>query len=164
MAAGTYLDLVSGTITRKTSVEASAGAADEGKLVALNASGQIDGTMLAGGVFTANVGTGPVANGDLVYITPAGLVEPAVATAAASLAMGYCLVGAASPNPVTVYFSGENTAVSALSPGVPYYLSATTAGAVTSTPPATPTNYVQAVGFTLSATDLHFAPTVAVVV
>ena len=153
MAAGKYVDIVSGIMTQKLSVDASAGAGDAGKLVSLNASGMVDSTMLDG-TYTANVGTGPVANGDLVYLTAAGLVEPAKADAVGTLAQGYCLVGATTGNPVTVRFSGSNTAVTGLTPGVEYYLSAGTGGAITATPPATPTQYVQPVGFAVTATQL----------
>jgi len=157
MAAGKYIDVVSGILTQKNSVDASAGAGDAGKLVSLNASGMIDTTMLDG-TYTANVGTGPVAAGDLVYITAAGLVEPAIATAAASLADGYCITGATSGNPVTVHLSGENTAVAGLTVGSEYYLDASTAGAITATPPAGATQFQQPVGFAVTATQLHFRP------
>jgi hypothetical protein len=155
MAAGKYIDVVSGIITQKASVDSSAGAGDAGKLVSLNASGMIDATMLDG-TYTANVGTGPVANGDLVYITAAGLLEPAKADAVGTIAMGFCLVGATTGNPATMYLAGDNTAVSGLTVGAEYYLDDSTAGAITATPPSTSNHYQQPIGFAVSATRLHF--------
>ena len=163
MAAGKYIDLVAGFLTQKTSVETSAGAGDEGKLVSLNASGQIDATMLDG-TYTAAIATTTIAAGDLCYITGAGTIELAKADAVATLAQGYSIAGGVFPGSVTIRLSGENTAVAGLTPGAVQYLSAATAGKITATPPATPTNWVQPVGFAVTATDLHFHPLSATVV
>jgi hypothetical protein len=155
MAAGKYIDLVSGLLTQKASVDTSAGAGDAGKLVSLNAAGQIDATMIDG-TYTGAIATTTIAAGDLVYITSTGTVELAKADALATLAQGFSIAGGTFPGNVTVQFSGENTGVAALTPGQVQYLSAGTAGKLVTSPPATPTQYVQKVGFAVTATDLHF--------
>lgn len=54
-----------------------------------------------------------------------------------------------------VYLEGRNTQLSGLTPGAALFLS-TTPGAVTSTPPSTPGNVVQNVGYAYSATSMNF--------
>lgn len=156
MAAGKYVDIVSGVLTQKVSVETSAGAGDEGKLVSLNASGQVDATML-GGAYTANVTAGnTVAVGDMCYVVAAGTISSALATAIGTIAQGYATDGGAAGTPATIVFSGINAGVSGLTAGVEYYLSSATPGAITATPPSTPTEIVQPIGFATSATSLVF--------
>jgi hypothetical protein len=155
MAAGTYTDVVSGIITLKSSVETSAGAGDEGKLVSLNASGQIDVTMLDG-AYTANVAGTNAALGDMCYITGAGTITPALATAIGTIAQGFCTAAGTVGNPATIAFGGSNLNVAGLTPGTEYYLSKDTAGAITATAPSTPTQVVQPVGFAITATRLLF--------
>jgi hypothetical protein len=156
MAAGKYIDVVAGILTQKVSVESSVGAPDEGKLVALNASGQIDSSMLDG-AYTANVTAGnTVALGDMCYLAAAGTISTSLATAIGTIAQGYATEAGTAGTPATIVFGGENTNVAGLTPGVEYYLDATTPGAITPTPPATPTNIIQPVGFAVTATRLHF--------
>jgi hypothetical protein len=156
MAAGKYIDIVSGVLTQKVSVESSAGAADEGKLVSLNASGQIDSTMLDG-AYTANVTAGnTVALGDMCYIAAAGTISTALATAIGTIAQGFATEAGTAGTPATIVFGGGDTNVAGLTPGVEYYLDPTTPGAITATPPSTPTQVIQPVGFAVTATRLHF--------
>jgi hypothetical protein len=165
MAAGKYIDIVTGVLTQVSSVDTSAGFGDAGKLVALNASGQIDGTMIAGGGVLTAATAQAIAAGDLCYVTPTGTIDLAKADNIATLAQGFSLAGGAFPGTATIQFAGENTGVSGLTPvGGTFYLSAATSGKITTTPPATPTQYVQPVGFAVSATELHFAPLSAVIV
>lgn len=159
MAADKYIALNSGTLTNTSAVQAG-GAGNAGKIVALNdTTGLLDVTMFPDGatsVATVTVGTTTVTPGDLVYIAPGtGLVELAKADAIATKAQGFVLTTVTSGNPVSVYFSGENTGVSGLTPGTEYYLSAATAGKITATPPSNP-NFIQPVGFSVTATRLHF--------
>jgi hypothetical protein len=118
-----------------------------------------------GGVLTAAIASTTIAAGDLCYVTSTGTIELAKADALATLAQGFSIAGGTFPGSVTIQFAGENTGVSGLTPvGGVFYLSAATAGKITTTPPATPTNYVQPVGFAVSATELSFHPLSAVVV
>jgi hypothetical protein len=158
MAADKYIALSGGILTNTSAVQAG-GAGNAGKIVALNdTTGLLDASMIPGTNAFADftVGTTTVANGDLVYIAPAtGLVELAKADADATKSQGFVLVGNTTGNTVTVYFEGENTAVSGQTPGTEYYLSAATAGKVTATPPSNP-NFIQPVGFSVTATRMHY--------
>lgn len=81
-------------------------------------------------------------------------VRKAIATSVDMLANGFVMDAASVGQMVNVYSFGLNNAVSGLTPGV-LYLSATTAGAYTSTAPTTP-NLVQELGFAISATLMAF--------
>jgi hypothetical protein len=58
----------------------------------------------------------------------------------------------------TVFFEGANTALSALTPGVTYFLSGSTAGLATATAPSTSGHIVQQIGTSYSATTISFEP------
>jgi hypothetical protein len=158
MAADKYIALTGGQLTNTSAVQAG-GAGNAGKVVALDdTTGLLDASMFPDGAtatVVANVGTTTVANGDFVYLTAAGLVELAKADAVATIAQGFVLVGDTTGNPVTVYLQGENTAKTSLTIGAEYYLDATTAGKITVTPPATPTNVIQPIGYAVSTSRLH---------
>ncbi len=137
----------------------SAGAADAGKIVALDSSGRLDNSVLPVGVgpdaFTATAGEN-LAAGDLVYIDTSGEARKADASTVSKMAIGFVLSAVTSGNPATVYFDGTNTGLSSLTVGSRYFLSATTPGAITTTPPATAGHIVQFVGIATSATTLSF--------
>ena len=177
-----------GTMTEKAAIATSAGAGDTGKIVALNASGVLDSTIVNSKTTSAGAGdTGKVvaldaagridttmmpvgigadtqslttseaiASGDLINIwnSTGAKVRKADATTAGKQAMGFVLVGAGSGATVTVYFEGNNTSVTGLTPG-PLFLSAT-AGLAVSTAPSSTGNVVQRVGFATSATSMNF--------
>jgi hypothetical protein len=135
----------------------SAGAGDSGEFVILAATGKIDPSVLPNGVGAdATTGTaGEALNaGDIVYISNTGTVLKADATTPAKQARGYVLVAVANAAVATVFFDESNTAVTGLTPGATYYLSATP-GLVTATPPITTGQIVQQIGFATSATSLH---------
>ena len=137
----------------------SAGAGDTGKVVALDAAGRIDTTMMPVGIGadTQSLTTSEaIASGDLINIwnSTGAKVRKADATTAGKQAMGFVLVGAGSGATVTVYFEGNNTSVTGLTPG-PLFLSAT-AGLAVSTAPSSTGNVVQRVGFATSATSMNF--------
>ena len=137
----------------------SAGAGDAGKLPQLDASGRLDSTMMPVGVAadTAIITTSEaVAAGDFVNIwnSTGAKVRKADATVSGKEAHGFVLVGAASGAPATVYFEGQNTAVTGQTPG-PVFLG-TTAGVATATPPSGSGNVVQKLGTAISATTVVF--------
>ena len=190
MAVRKYLKNNSGMITEESSINTSAGAADEGKIPALNASGILDATIInsvstsvgagdtgkvvaldgSGKIDTSMMPTGigadtaaiatseTLASGDLVNIWSNGgvfNVRKADATSAGAEAHGFVLAGFTHPTTATVYFEGQNTAVTGLTPGV-QYLSSSVAGGATATPPSGSGNIVQRVGFATSATAMNF--------
>jgi hypothetical protein len=188
MAAKKYLKIASGVIGEETAVATSAGAADDGKIPALNTSGVLDSTIVNSKTTSAGAGDSgklpaldgsgrldnsfmPVgigadsaaistsetlAAGDLVNIwdSTGAKVRKADATTAGKEAHGFVLSAFTHPTTATVYFEGSNTAVSGLTPGKQFL--STTAGAATATPPSSPGNVNQVVGFATSATTLNF--------
>ena len=140
----------------------SAGAADAGKIPALNASGVIDITMLPPGVGAATQtfpATEALAAGALVNIWSSGgtpSVRNANATDATKPCNGIVLSAYASAATATVYFpTALVTGLSGLTIGGRVYLG-TTAGVATSTPPSATGNLMQPVGTAVSATELAF--------
>lgn len=137
----------------------SAGAGDAGKIAQLDASGRLDSTMMPIGIGadTASITTSEaVAAGDFINIwnSSGAKARKADATVAGKEAHGFVLVGAASGASATVYFEGQNTAVTGQTPG-PVFLS-TTAGTATSTAPSGSGNVVQKLGTAISATTIVF--------
>jgi hypothetical protein len=57
-----------------------------------------------------------------------------------------------------VYKEGTITGLSSLTIGARYYLSGSTAGAITTTAPTTAGHIVQYIGYAISATELVFEP------
>ena len=135
----------------------SSGVGDAGEFIIADASGKLDPTYLPNGVgadaITATAGEALVA-GDFVYITAGGTVMKADATTFAKRAMGYVIAAVANVGTATVFFDESNSALSGLTPGTKYFLSAT-AGAVTATAPVTAGQFVQGLGIATSATSLH---------
>lgn len=155
------LDATSNLPKELTPNTTSAGSGDSGKIVALNGSGQIDSTMLgAAGAPSLSLPTSEnLAAGALVNIDSSGNARNANATDATKPAMGFVTAATTSPANATVYFPGQNnTGASGLTVGAPVYLSAATAGAVTSTAPSASGNLVQQVGIAISATEFNFQP------
>jgi len=100
-----------------------------------------------------------LAAGDLIYIAAAGTVFKADANTNGKEAIGFVLAGITSAASGTVYFgTGLVTGLSGLTPGVKQFLSATTTGGITTTPPSGTSDLVQLVGWAKSATELFFTP------
>ena len=148
----------------------SAGGADAGKLVALNASGEIDSTLLPPGIGGASQifpTSEALAAGALVNIfdsTGTPTARNANATDATKPAQGFVLAATTSPANATVYFPGQLVSgVSGLTTGAAVYLSAGTSGAVTPTAPVTAGNLIQQVGSALSPTSFLFDPLLPII-
>lgn len=160
MAAKKYLSLVNGRLQEVQASDASAGAADAGKLVALDASGRIDSSMMPTGIGadTANVvASEALAAGDYVNIwndAGAPKARKADASTAGKEAVGFVLSAVSAGGMASIYFEGQNTQVTGKTPGARQYLSATTPGATTETPPSGSGQVVQLVGVATSATSI----------
>jgi hypothetical protein len=160
--ANKYLALVSGKIKEIAATVVSAGAADAGKIVALDSAGLLDASLMPVGV-GATVVTAPASEnltaGNFVNLwNDSGTlkVRKADATTNAKPAHGFVLANVTAPANATVYLLSEiNTAVSGLTIGADYYLS-TTPGGVTTTPPSASGNIVQFIGTATQATALPF--------
>jgi hypothetical protein len=147
-------------------VESSAGAGDEGKIVALNTSGYIDTTMLDPATLAETKvvpASEDLAAGDLVDIwNDTGTLKVRKADASAAnagkKADGFVKAAVTAPADATVYFDGEISGLTGLTPGAEYFLSDSTPGGVTATPVTTAGNLLQSVGVAKSATTLSFEP------
>ena len=147
----------SGEQSEYAGILTSAGAGSSGDFPALDAAGKLDVTF-----FPTSIGQDAVvavagealAAGDMVYFNGSGEVMKADADSIAKAAQGYVLTSVSAAANATVYFDDSNSAVSGLTPGAKYYLSAT-AGTVTTTAPTTTGHIVQEVGFATSATNLR---------
>lgn len=164
MALQKFLALVSGRKQEVAPVDASAGAGDAGKLVALGTDGRLASTMMPVGI-GADTKTLPASEnlvaGDFVNLwDDAGTMKARKADGATSgkETDGFVLASVTAPANAVVYFEGTNTQLAALTPGARYYLSAATAGAAVTTPPSASGNVVQYLGRAASATEITFEP------
>ena len=160
MPAKKYIALVNGRLQEQQATVVSTGAADDGKLVALDSSGRLDTSVLPVGVGadTATIqASEDLAAGDFVNIhdvSGSPRVRKADASTAGKEAHGFVLSAVAAGANAAVYFEGQNTQVTGKTPGARQYLSATTPGATTETPPSRSGNVVQLVGVAVSATTI----------
>lgn len=166
-----FVGLVAGRLKEEAieSVDASTGATDADKLVRLGSDGKLSETVLPAGL-GADAMSMPasenLAGGDFVNVWADGgvaSVRKADATSAGKEADGFVLDAVASGQPATVFFEGRNSGVTGLTIGARYYLSATTPGAATETPPAATGNVVQFLGRATTTASLAFEATDGVI-
>lgn len=147
---------------QKTEVEAtvtSAGAADAGEIIALDAAGLISTTMMPVGIGadTASIPASEnLLGGDFVNVwNDGGTVKIRKAIAEdGKLADGFVLSAVTSPAAGLVYFEGKNTALSGLTLAGVYFLSDSAAGTITTTAPTAATKHVQRIGKAFSVTTV----------
>jgi hypothetical protein len=160
MAAKRYTAFNTSTkrLETKLSIVTSAGAGNDGDLVALDANGKIDVSVLPTGVGaeTISATAGEIlAAGNFVYLNGSGQVMKADGPTGKP-ATGFVIAGFASAATATVYMiSQTNTGVTGLTAGTQYYLG--TGGATTATPDvATANAVVQLIGTANSTTSIVF--------
>lgn len=158
------LNLATGRPTTKEATAASTGVADAGKIAALNSAGQLDITMMPTGI-GPDVVTMPASEalsaGEYVNTwNDSGTIKARKADASTTgkSANGFVLAAVSTGQTATVYTDGTNTALTGLTLGSRYYLSATTPGAASTAVPATVGNVVQYLGVAVAATKLPFQP------
>jgi hypothetical protein len=158
-----YLKQVSGVFTEQEAKASSGGAGDAGKIIALDPTGRIDGSMMPVGIGAETKtlqASENLADGDFVNIfNDTGTVKArkADATTPGKEANGFVLAAVVLGGSAVVYLDGINTHLVGLTAGSVYYLS-TTAGTVTDTSPSGTGNVVQRIGRALSATEIDFDP------
>jgi hypothetical protein len=163
MSGLSFLRLVSGRLTEILGIQSSAGAADAGKIPALDSAGKLDSTMMPTGVGADTVSLPASENltsGNAVNIwddSGTAKVRKADATTAGKEAHGFVLGNVTSPANATVYLEGQLTGLAALTPGARQYLG-TTPGALVETPPSGSGNVVQPVGVACNATTVNWEP------
>lgn len=161
MAGNKYLQIgSSGRPQESESVNSSTGAGDANKIVALNASGQIDATMLPEiPTFTVTASEN-LSAGNLINLwddTGTLKMRKADNTSTAKRADGYIESAVTSGNPgAPTVGGGLVSGLSGLTIGADYYLG--TNGGVTTTIPTASGSIVQYVGRAKSATELVFVP------
>ena len=159
MPAKKFLRLVAGVFTEVAATVTSAGAGNDGDLVALDSSGRLDNSVMPVGIgvdTAAITASEALAAGDWVNVwnSSGAKVRKADATTAGKEAHGFVLAAVTSGNPATVYFEGTNTQVTGQTPG-PVYLQ-TAAGKGGATIPSASGNVVQNLGVATSTTEVNF--------
>lgn len=136
----------------------SAGAADAGKGIGLDATGRLDTSLMPVGI-SADTYTGnafeALAAGAFVYIKADGTVANASAASGGVGACGFVLAGVSSGASATVYFEGRNTAKTGLTVGTTYFLSDTIAGGTMTTPPSGTGKLYQVVGSAITPSSIN---------
>lgn len=138
----------------------SAGAEDSGKIPKGNAQGKLDSSWMPPGITpdVAQIATAETLSaGNLVNIyndNGVSKVRKTDATALGKDVWGFVLESFAHPTTATVYFEGNNNAVTGLTPGKQYI--STTPGICSADPPENDGNVVQVCGFATSATSMNF--------
>ena len=160
MAGNKYLANIAGLTTEVAGQQTSAGAGDANKIVALDATGKIDTTMMPVGVAADSVvivSSEALSAGDFVNIhnSSGAKVRKADASTSAKEAHGFVIAAVSNGGNATVYFEGSNGQVTGQTPGA-VFLSATTPGLATSTAPSGAGQVVQRIGFATSATSINF--------
>ena len=161
--ANKYLSWGTTAIQEVEASATSAGAGDAGKVVALDAAGKIDETMMPTGVSAetqvAAASEALLENDVVTFWDDTGTlkVRKANATDNTKPAHGYVKAAVEDAANATVYTDGFLPGTG-LTKGSKYFLSAAIAGAVTTTAPSATGNIAQAVGFAVSATAIKFEP------
>lgn len=163
MSANKYIASIAGRLKEVFGLVVSTGAPDANKIVAVDATGKLDISLMPAGVTTEVTVCASFENltaGNFVNLFLSGGViqaRLADATTNAKPAHGFVLANVTSPANATVYrLSTTNTAVSGLTIGSDYYLT-TTPGAISTTPPSASGNIVQPLGRATLATSIVFA-------
>ncbi len=136
-------------------LQTSAGAADDGKIPALNAKGEIDKTMLPNVEIKTRVAGENLNAGDYIYIDATQEARKASAAVAGNAAIGYVEDTVLAAANVDCYFDGTNGSLAGLTPGDQYFLDDTTPGTVTDTAPIGANKILQSVGWAISATEIQ---------
>ena len=143
--------------TKEASIT-SAGAGDSGKIVALNADGEIDPTMLPGAEATTFTADEALTATNFVNIYDAGggtmKVRKADATTDGKPANGYVKANVSDEAAATVYWGNVLNGFTGLTPAAKYFLDAATPGAITDTPPTATGSVWQYLGKAISDTAL----------
>lgn len=152
-----------GALQEVTATVTSSGGTNAGQIVALDASGKLDSTLMPSGIGVDTLSvlaSETLAAGDLVNLwNNAGTanVRKADASTAGKQAHGFVLAGVVSGESATVCFEGAITGLSGMTPGATQFLSST-AGGRTETAPTTSGYYLQVVGVARTATIMDFEP------
>lgn len=158
--ANKYVALIAGKLKEVIATVVSAGAGDAGEIVALDAAGKLDVSVLPTGVGPSTISvvtSETLAAGDFVNIydnVGVATARKADSNVAGKEAMGFVLAAVTTPAAASVYTSGSNNQVTGQTPGRVYL--SETAGLSTATPPTAAGSIVQLLGYAISATNVVF--------
>lgn len=160
MATDKILKLGTSGIEEISTVDASAGAGDAGKIPSLDASGKIAASLLpsaSGDEILSIEASETIAAGDLINLhDSSGMKARKADNSNARPAHGFALAGITSGVSGDIYFEGALTGLSGMTLGAMQYLGVT--GGVTETIPTTAGYIAQSVGIAVSATQISFEP------
>jgi len=150
-----------GDIEEVEATVTSAGAGDAGEVVALDAAGKLDTSVMPSGIGVDEVTipfTETAAAGNLINIfDDSGTAKARLADASnGRVAHGYAPSAVTQPASGAVRFEGEITGLTSKSIGVKQFLG--TSGTLTETAPTTSTHTLQVVGYARDATTVDFEP------
>lgn len=160
MAAKRFTRNIGGTLSDIQATDTSAGAGNAGDLIALDATGKLDTSLLPVGIGadTASITTSEaLAAGDFVniHISSGFKVRKADASTTGKKAHGFVLAGVGSGGTAIVYRGGSNTQVSGVTTA-DVWLSTTVPGGFQTTAPNASGQTVQRLGVGTSATVINF--------
>lgn len=155
-----YIRNNAGQLTETNGLVSSTGVSDANKIVETGSDGRLDPTVMPAGFGAETksiVAFENLAAGDFVNVfNDSGTIKVRKADASggnAKRAHGYVLAAVTAPASATVYYGNLNNQLTGLTIGAMYYLSGT-AGAVTTTPPTTPTHIVQQIGVATTVSEI----------
>jgi hypothetical protein len=161
MAANKYISLVAGKLKEIFGQVTSSGVGDADKIVALDATGKIDISLLPPGVgaevvvaiSSENLGAGDFVN---IYLNGGvSTLRKADATDTTKPAYGFVIAGSTSPASNTMYILGvSNALVTGLTIGTRYFLDAAVPGGIVATALSAAGNLNQEIGIATTATSI----------
>lgn len=164
MPAKKFLALVVGRMKQITAVVTSTGASNDGDLVALDAAGKLDASVMPAGIganTVAALASETLATNDLINLyNNAGVINARKAdgTAEGKEVHGFVKANFAPATSATIFTSGNTiTGLTGLTPGARQYM-ATVAGTRTEVAPNATGNVSQMIGIAAGATSIVFEP------
>lgn len=152
-------DATSGAVKEVIGQVSSAGAADAGKIPALDTNGRFNLSLMPVGVGPdtyAGLAAENLTAGDMVYVNTSGEIARASAAAVGHDATGFVQDAFSAGQPALMYFEGRCTALAGLTPDARYFLSDSTPGGIMSTPVTGAGKRHQFIGRAITATSLSF--------
>jgi hypothetical protein len=161
MSTNKFLTLINGIRTYVTAIATSAGVGDANKIVATGSDGKLDPTLFPTGIGTDSeviLASEAILPGEFVNVYDAAGTRKVRKADASNgrVASGFSLTNIALNASGTIYFGGANNQRTGLTIDSTYFLSATTPGAVTTTPPSASGQIIQELGRSVATTTIEF--------
>lgn len=170
MAGEKFIKFINGVLSAVSAIQVSAGAADAGKIAALDDAGKWDISMMPVGIGTETdtaTASEALAAGDFVnlYASSGLKARKADASTSGKEATHFTLAAVSNAATGTFYrISQLNNQRTGMTPGAKQWLSTTVPGSTQETVPSTAGQVAQCLGIARSATELIFQPSDPIVV